>query len=475
MELFPTRHVHVPMTASLNITRPSKGSTGASRYQEIQALHRRCGVYTKPDVVSRILDAIGWREDSHLSQSTLLEPAAGNGAFVAEAARRLIASFRRHSLELKVRHLKGRISAFELHPGEARRAQKRVVKVLRGLGVHKLTAESCARVWIVNSDFLMAKLPSGVFSHAVGNPPYVRWSKIPPKLKAKYTRKLARVVTGGDLFLPFLDRALELLRPGGRLGFLCSDRWRFMAFADGFRNKWLPRLKIESEDTLASEAAFEGRVDSYPSVLIGSKRARIKVVTAGKRRGKSLVELGCVIRVGPALGHTPAFVLERDEHDVEPQVLRPWVDGSEIREGVVAWRGRRVICMNQPDGQLVDLRRYPRLKRRLERHGAALKKRSIVALGAEWFRPIDRVRADTWMRPKLLVPELARVPRLTIDRSGTIPSHGVYAIFVPDDDVDALYERLRDGKLGRALKGIAPMVKGNYVRCYRRFLSMVRV
>jgi len=70
---------------------------------------------------------------------------------------------------------------------------------------------------------------------------------------------------------------------------------------------------------------------------------------------------------------------------------------------------------------------------------------------------------------------LAKVPRLAIDRSGAIPSHGVYAIFAPQDDVEALYEKLRDGKLARALDGIAPKVKGEYVRCYKRFLERITI
>lgn len=463
------------MTASLRTVGPSRRATEDTRYWEIQALHGRCGVYTKPAVVSRILDAIGWRAESDLSKAALLEPAAGDGAFVAEAARRLIASFVRHGHELKVQSLKARILAFELHRREARRARVRVVRVLRDLGVHKLTAQSCAQVWIVNSDFLLANLPSDVFTHAVGNPPYVRWSKIPPKLKAKYNRRLARDVTGGDLFLPFLDRSLDLLRPGGQLGCLCSDRWRFMAFANGFRDKWLPRLKIKSEDRLPSKEAFEGRVDSYPTVLIASKRASTKAVATVKRPGKTLEELGCVIRVGPALGHTPAFVLEPNERDVEPKSLRPWVDGSEILEGAVAWGGRRVITMHGLDGKLLDLRKFPRLKKRLARHRTTLKRRSIVRAGAEWYRTIDQVRADVWMRPKLLIPELAKIPRVAIDRSGAIPSHGVYAIFAAHDKIDEVYDLLRAGKLARALDGIAPRVKGNYVRCYKRFLAMIQI
>ena len=56
-----------------------------------------------------------------------------------------------------------------------------------------------------------------------------------------------------------------------------------------------------------------------------------------------------------------------------------------------------------------------------------------------------------------------------------MPSHGTYAIFAPDDHIEDLYEVLRDGGLARALDGIAPRLKGNYTRCYKRFLSGIRI
>lgn len=444
---------------------------------DVAVLHRRCGVYTKPEVVRRILDAIGWRSSTNLSKMRLLEPAAGDGVFVVEAARRLVAACVRHGIELKAHALLARINAFELHPREAQLARSRVVDALRAAGVHHRTAEACARSWVVNADFLLAELPSEGFTHAVGNPPYVRWSKIPSDLKAEYDRRLPREMTGGDLFLPFLDRALESLGTNGRCGFLCSDRWRFMAFAEGFRKKWLSFLDIKSERALPAADAFVEDVDSYPTILVASKRPanEQKPPVVIIKRGKTLEELGCVVRVGPALGHTPAYVLDPDEYDVEPKLLRPWIDGSEISEGAIAWRGRRVVVMYGKDGKLIDPKRFLLLKVRLERFRKQLKQRSIVINGAPWFRPIDRVLGADWARPKLLIPELAKVPRVTIDRSGAIPSHGVYAIFAPNDNVDALYEKLRDGKLAAALDGIAPKVKGGYVRCYRRFLLMVRV
>jgi len=450
--------------------------TRQSAHDEVEALHRRCGVYTRPQVVVRILDAVGWRADRDLSATRLLEPAAGDGVFVVEAAKRLIGSFARYDVEPTARMLADRIVAVELHRGEAQKARAQVAETLRVLGVHPRTAEACAKQWIVNSDFLTVDLGTDSFTHTVGNPPYVRWSKIPPGLKAKYAGRLPRDIVGGDLFLPFLHRALDALRPGGRCGFLCSDRWRFMMFAEGFRNRWLPRLDISSEDSLSAVDAFVKNVDSYPSVLIAIKRpAARRRVRADASVGKTLSELGYIIKVGPALGCTPAFVLDAKERDVEPTLLRPWVDGSEIAEGAIQWRGRRVVAMHAGDGMLVDPQRFPRLAARLARHNEVLRGRYVVRHGAPWYQPIDRVCAVDWKRPKLLIPELARVPRCAIDRSGAIPSHGVYAIFASDDDLDKLYDKLRDGRLSKALDGIAPRVKGGYVRCYRRFLSMIRI
>ena len=219
---------HSPSGATTSLV-----AVDGSQESEIDILHCRCGVYTKPAIVRRILDAVGWVDHADLSRSRLLEPAAGNGEFVIEAVRRLVVSCRRLNVRISIANLSDRIKAFELHSGAAEEAQSRVKAVLRDLKVHHRTAAGCAEAWIVNTDFLLTAPCRNGFTHAVGNPPYIRWSKIPENLKATYTDRLPRDMTGGDLFLPFLDRALEQLRPKGQCGFLCSDRWRFMAFAGG--------------------------------------------------------------------------------------------------------------------------------------------------------------------------------------------------------------------------------------------------
>lgn len=444
---------------------------------EVDQLHDSCGVYTKPLVVRRILDAIGWTADSDLSRSKLLEPASGNGEFVIEAARRLVDSLRRRQIRLSTSTLSSRIQAFELHGGACAEARQRTKSALEGVGVHPATASACAKHWYSNSDYLLTDPTTPLYTHAAGNPPYIRWAKIPERLKETYNDQLPDEMTGGDLFLPFLDLAFEQLRPGGRAGFLCSDRWRFMAFADAFRDKWLPHLAISSEHPLPAAEAFQSDVDSYPSILVATKRpspCSSRSPLPADSPG-TLQDLGYIVKVGPALGHSPAFVLEPGENDVEPELLRPWIDASDIAEGSIASRGRRVVTMWDDDGQLLDLGSFPMLSKRLRRFSVALRRRFVVRRGGVWFRTIDRVRSRDWIRPKLLVPEIAKVPRVAIDRSGAIPSHGVYAIFAPNDDVDALYSCLRDGKLAHALQDISPKINGGYIRCYKRFLLAARI
>ena len=485
----PKRRLPVPTDAAgRDLTRDSRSATRRStgrrpdhrrrRDEAIDQLHRVCAVYTKPEIVERILDAVGWRDDNDLTRCRLLEPGAGNGEFVVRAARRLVSSCRRHGIRPSIRTLSDSITAFEFQRHAAIEARSRVVAALREMGIHHKTAKACGSVWIRHDDFLLADMPRFGFTHVVGNPPYMRWSKVPAVLRSTYDDLLPRETTRGDLFLPFLDRALDHMAPTGECGILCSDRWKYMAFAEDFRKKWLPWLDISSNDSLAAADAFTREVAAYPTILIARKRSTTRLDSSGAldRSSKTLGELGYVVKVGPALGHKPAFVLERDEDDVEQQLLHAWIDSTEISDGFVEWRGRRVITMFDGHGNLVDLRQFPKLARRLRKFSPTLRDRCIVRNGAPWYRPIERVRAVDWSRPKLLVPGLAKVPRIAIDRSGAIPSHGVYAIFSSTDaDIESLYGRLSDGQLASALDGIAPKVKAGYVRCYRRFLMMIKV
>lgn len=454
---------------------------GEATYGEaVHALHERCGVYTSPDLVAGILDRVGWRATCDLSNARLLEPAAGDGEFVVQAAERLVDSLRCRGIEPKAGDLRSRIVAFEVYARASARARSRVVRKLAAMRIHRSTAKACAKAWVRTGDFLLRDTEPLAFTHVVGNPPYVRWNKVPQRLRTMYEERLCPQMARGDLYLPFLDRALEELEIGGKCGFVCSDRWQYAVYGDAFRYKWLPRLDVLHDWRVDAGKSFKRNVSAYANVFVATKRSRPKadghlVHTNGKGRGRTLTERGCVIRVGPALGVTEAFVVPDRTTEVEPELLSPWVDTSEVLEGRIAWRGRYVVSVFDEAGRLRDLRKFPRLARRLERHRKELEARYVVRHGAPWYRTIDRLRITDWRRPKLLVPEIARVPRIALDTKGFVPSHGVYAIFPPEDKAEAVYEALRDGALARSLDGIAPTLKNGYVRCYKKFLNAVRI
>lgn len=430
-------------------------------------------------MAAEILDKVGWRAGRDLSSARLLEPAAGGGEFVVQAAERLVESFRRRGIEPRAGDLRPRIVAFEIYARASSRARARLVRRLVGIGIHKSTARACSKAWIRTGDFLLSDPALTAYTHVVGNPPYARWNKVPRRLRTMYEERLSPQTARGDLYLPILDRALDELKNGGMCGVVCSDRWQFAAYGRSFRRKWMPRLDVLHDERVHARRAFKRDVSTYANVLVAYKRWQPKVSRNGVRRrgigeGQTLIERGCVIRVGPALGVTPAFVVEGTSADIEPELLAPWVDSPEVHEGRIEWAGRYVVSLFDEHG-LRDVGRYPKLARHLEQYREALEQRYVVGRGAPWYRTIDRLRASDWRRPKLLVPEISKRPRVALDRSGLVPSHGLYAIFPPEDDVELIYEALRDGGLARRLVGIAPTLGDGSVRCYKRFLSPVRV
>ena len=454
----------------------SPTSTNGGHAEAVDSLHALCGVYTRPRLVKRLLDRVGWIRDADLAKARLLEPSAGDGAFLVEAVRRLVGSFVRRGLRLHIEALRDRVLAYELVPREANKARTRIVAEMKALGVHHATARACARAWVKTEDFLLAELPAARFTHVVGNPPYIRWSKLPVAISAHYAEKLPKSIARGDLYLPFLHRSFEHLEPYGRCVFVCSDRWRYTVYADAFRAQWCTSMQIDTESAGDPKDIFDRDVYVHPEILTAVPRTTTRPSATKRRvRGQTLADLDCTIRVGPALGVTPAFVLEPDEDDVEPELLHRWVDTQEVRPGTVHWCGRRVISPFDEDGNVIELETYPLFAARLERFEERLRARYIVRKGAVWYRTIDKVLPSRWSAPKLLIPEIAKSPRVAIDLTGTIPSHGVYSVFHRNDDIEKIYDRLRDGRLARALAPIAPKIKGRYTRCYRRFLAMVRV
>jgi adenine-specific DNA-methyltransferase len=191
-----------------------------------------------------------------------------------------------------------RILAYELVGREAVKARSRVARILRAEGLTSQTAKRVATAWIKTGDFLLSNRRSRHFSHVVGNPPFVRWSRIPAKLRTAYERHLPPMIAKGDLQLPFLHSSFESLAGDGRLAFVCSDRWRHMAYGSEFKTALLAKARMRLRP-IVERPPFAKRVNAYADLLILENVLPAQTVLGSDRAGEPSTNSGAVSGWGP--------------------------------------------------------------------------------------------------------------------------------------------------------------------------------
>ena len=473
-------------------------------------LHKQCGVYTVPEMVGVILDKIRWSKSYNLKGKRFLEPCCGDGAFLKSAVLELVESLRNRGIPLNYQSLSGRIVAFEIHPDEADKARLAVSDLLSTLGIRFELAVRLSRTWIRNEDFLLARKRIRNITHVGTNPPYIRWTGIPSELGDAYRASLPWETTRGDLCVAFLARIIDTISSGAFIGVLSSDRWLFSACAESFRSQWLEKVEIVDLLPVSPSDAFQKTVSTSPMLCILQRRHEIKNTAERTARSQirpavrkssnawsspkmkiyspfgnlGIIEkwramfppienVGCHIRVGPALGHEAAYVGTRDELKIEEELLIPYISSREIRGGRLSWRKRWAICVGSSDGGYIDLSACPLAESHFAKFKGPLKKRSCVKREDQWYRTIDRTIPNNWRGEKLLIQEMSCSPCAVYDGLGFMPSHGIYAIFSDEWPTEILAGVLSSGILKMVMATVAPRMPGGSIRCYKRFLSQI--
>ena len=71
-----------------------------------------------------------------------------------------------------------------------------------GQGVSGKNTAALLNRWFTQGDFLLCDFDQD-FTHAVGNPPYVRQDMIPDVLMGEYRRRYSTIYGRADLYVPF--------------------------------------------------------------------------------------------------------------------------------------------------------------------------------------------------------------------------------------------------------------------------------
>lgn len=186
--------------------------------------------YTPLPVVKLILDSVGYVKGNQLRKKTLLDPACGSGAFLIETLRRFISDVKEEAnsdgwsetLEELCNDL--RIWGYDINPFSCLMTKIRFVLELLPYYARAFRSNSSfvfPKPPIFCSDFLLeSELDDNSIDFIIGNPPYVGVTQIPKEKRKIYQKKFKTAKGRLNLYVLFIERAIDLLKPDGMLGFL---------------------------------------------------------------------------------------------------------------------------------------------------------------------------------------------------------------------------------------------------------------
>lgn len=248
-------------------------------------------VFTRRWVVEVLLDLVGYTADRDLAALRLVEPACGGGAFLVPAVERLLAS--RSASPVDEALLASAITAFEVQERNVQRCRGAVRAALERYGAAPAVTERLARRWVRHEDYLSsARAEAGLFDQqlptdvdvVIGNPPYVRLEEVSEEVSAGYRARWPTMLGRADLYVGFCERALRSLVPGGRLGFICADRWMRNQYGAALRRLVAGGYSVDAVWAMHDVDAFESPVSAYPAVTVLSRRAQGPAVVAETTR-----------------------------------------------------------------------------------------------------------------------------------------------------------------------------------------------
>jgi hypothetical protein len=239
-----------------------------------------------------------WQDE--LGSVRLLDPACGSGAFLIEAFDQLHAAYQASNDRLQ--ELRGHRTLFDL--------DKRILENnLYGVDLNEEAIEICRlSLWIKTAErgkvltsldhtirvgnsvvddlaehekafdwhgqfpevFAEVRSAGGGFDVVVGNPPYVRQellSDIKPYLEREYHSYHGMA----DLYVYFYERGLRLLRPGGLLSMIVTNKWMKSGYGEPLRRYFADSAWIESVVDFGHAKQIFEDADVFPSIIVARK------------------------------------------------------------------------------------------------------------------------------------------------------------------------------------------------------------
>jgi hypothetical protein len=269
---------------------------------------------------------------------------------------------------------------------------------------------------------LLSAEPRGGFDAVIGNPPYVRQELLGEEVKRALKANYAAFDGMADLYVYFYEQGLRLLRPGGRLSYVVTNKWLKAGYAEALRDLFARKAQVEFVADFGHARHFFPDADVFPSVIVVRKPVRgeaaptdtqvcviprdavpekglsaavaaatyplprahftkeswtleppevVALLDKIRRNGVPLAEFAGVKPYrGVLTGFNEAFLIDTTARDQlvrdDPgcaDIIKPYLRGQDIERWHAPWNGLWMIFARRG----IDIDRYPSVKRHLER------------------------------------------------------------------------------------------------------------
>ena len=347
----------------------------------------------------------------------------------------------------------------------------------------------------------------GGFDVVLGNPPYVRMELLKP-MKPWLEKRYEVVSDRADLYAYFFERGVNLLKPGGRLGYISSSTFFKTGSGKPLRNFLRRKAAIETVVDFGDIQIFEGvttypvimtlragvpdadhaidfwKVDALPEADFGAafddarepypqealgdgswelespalRRLREKIVSGRP----TLKDVYGSPLYGIKTGLNEAFVIDTPtkerlcrEDAKSAELLKPWLEGKDLKRWRAEPRGLWIIYIPKNRIAIED---YPAIRDWLMPFKGRLEKR---ATKQEWFelQQAQEAYSGPISEPKISYPHFSSERLFSFEPNGAFSNDKTY--FIPSSD-HFLLALLNSLTAWGVLSAIAPAVRGGF-------------
>ena len=312
------------------------------------------------------------------------------------------------------------------------------------------------------------------FDIVIGNPPYVQLQKSGSVLAKKYEKSgYETFARTGDIYALFYERGWQLIKEGGHLCYITSNKWMRAGYGEPLRKflceKTNPKLLLDFAGTKVFESATvdvnillfaketnggqtftriihdveelknPSRAEKPKSLVFGSQSfsaqsswvitspIELRIKEKIESIGVPLKDWNIKINFGIKTGYNEAFMINgakrADFIAADPkseEIIKPLLRGRDIKrygyEFADLWLINTHNGIKEKEIKPVNIDDYPVIKKHLDYYYTQLEKRTDKGDTPYNLRPCAYL--DDFAKPKLLYSEIVLEPQFYLDQDG---------------------------------------------------------